>query len=106
MASNSKAQQNHSGTNYAVHSDNPIFLQSAILTAKVMHGQFQRRALFDTGSQRTFVTRRLKDSLNLKTIRNELLDITTFGSVEIKRESLEVVKLNLLTDQENIELTA
>ena len=48
----------------------------------------------------------LKDKLNLRTLRKEVLDITTFGSVESNRKSPEVVKLNLITDKEDIELSA
>ena len=35
--------------------------------------------LFDSGSQRTYITKNLRDKLNLKPTRQERLHLTTFG---------------------------
>ena len=51
------------------------------------------RILFDTGSQRTYITENLRKLLKLKTIRTENIIINTFGKLhEPKLETLDVVQ--------------
>ena len=51
------------------------------------------RILFDTGSQRTYITENLRKLLKLKTLRTENVIINTFGKLhEPKLETLDVVQ--------------
>ena len=51
------------------------------------------RILFDTGSQRTYITKNLRKLLKLKTLRTENVIINTFGKLhEPKLETLDVVQ--------------
>ena len=61
----------------------------------------------DSGSQKTYVTSRLKESLHLPTKRTESLRIKTFGSTEGHDTTCEAVDLGLVTkDGESLTLTA
>lgn len=73
----------------ATHADrNSILMQTAIVKAsKDGTNQYQARILFDTGSQRTFISEHLKQKLRLEPIRQELLDVTTFGTLKSNRET-------------------
>ncbi len=53
------------------------------------------RVLFDTGSQRTYVTNNLKSRLTLKPMEKENLRLNTFGDDRIRKETCDVVKLSL-----------
>ena len=53
------------------------------------------RVILDSCSQRSYVSCRLKESLNLTVIRTEKLMIKTFGSDEGQMQSCEVVQLCL-----------
>ena len=48
----------------------------------------QARILFNTGSQRTFITQDMKHKLELQTKGKELLDVTTFGSFQSTRKHM------------------
>ena len=50
------------------------------------------RMIFDSGSQRSYITKELKDCLGLPTIRKETLEITLFGSEQGKVETLDVTQ--------------
>ena len=54
-----------------------IILQSAMVTAMGKNTNCQCRAIFDTGSQRSFVTEKIVNKLQLKTIGEEEIIITT-----------------------------
>ena len=63
--------------------------------------------LFDTGSQRTYVTNSLKSRLGLKPVEKEFLRLNTFGNVHTRRESCDIVNLMLSKkDGENIRVSA
>ena len=86
---------------------NQILMHSARTTAIGQGFQCsQAHILFDTGSQRTFITENMRNRLNLKTIRKELLDVTTFGDIKTTRRNYDVVSLNLDTGKESLSLTA
>ena len=62
--------------------------------------------MFDTGSQRTFITKNLKGKLELKSTRKENINLTTFGSSNSVKKSLDVVTIHVLTDKQQIQLNA
>lgn len=65
------------------------------------------RAVMDSGSQRTYITSRLRDSLKLPTIQRESLHIKTFGSSECRDTTCDVVEFRLLTKHDGtIPITA
>ncbi|KAK3710011.1 hypothetical protein QZH41_013181, partial [Actinostola sp. cb2023] len=68
--------------------------------------ELQARILFDTGSQRTFISEDMRNKLNLKAIRQELLDVTTFGTLKSNRRKYDVVTFTLHAEKENLRITA
>ena len=55
------------------------------------------RAILDTGSQRSYITSRVKEALTLRKEGERCMAITTFGSVECNVQKCEVVQLCLKT---------
>ena len=53
------------------------------------------RLLFDSGSQRSYITKSLKGCLKLRCVRKERLIIKTFGVNESCLEDIEVVQLKV-----------
>jgi hypothetical protein len=53
------------------------------------------RVLFDTGSQRTYITNSLKSRLGLKPVEKESLRLNTFGDDRVQKETCDIVKLSL-----------
>ena len=60
------------------------------------------RAMLDSGSQRTYVTNRLRDQLRLPTVSTERIRIKTFGSTESCDDSFDVVHLGIKTKEGGI----
>ena len=83
-----------------------ILMPSALVNLKGKLRNCTGRILFDTGAHRSFITKELKDKLHLKPLHTELLNITTFGSRDSNRKSLEVVQLSLQAKQEVIKIFA
>ena len=60
------------------------------------------RILFDSGSQRTYVTDNVRKQLKLKTIRKENIMIKTFGQInDSEMKSLDVVQFKVKYRSEN-----
>ena len=55
----------------------------------------QVRILFDSGSQRSYITKDLKNRLGLKTAKTETLNLNTFGAKIYRKQKCEVVELSL-----------
>lgn len=65
------------------------------------------RILFDNGSQRTYVTKDLKDRLGLKTKSTETLNLNTFGDKIYRKQKCEVVQLSLYkNNRETVNISA
>jgi hypothetical protein len=65
------------------------------------------RAIMDSGSQRTYVTSRLRENLHLMTKQTESLHIKTFGSTKGHDATCEAVDFSLITrGGETFKLTA
>lgn len=104
----------HGPTNVAyVDLRTPILLQTARLrlynpsNTVVPPLCVEARAIMDSGSQRTYITSRLRDSLHLSTTQTESLHIRTFGSTEECDTTCEAVDLGLVTKGgETLKLTA
>ena len=55
--------------------------------------RIKARLIFDTGSQRSYVSTRLRNALQLPTINQETLMIKTFGSETCQIQSRDLVQL-------------
>lgn len=93
-----------------VGTQTPVLLQTAQLQLfnPSSKGPYAvARAIMDGGSQRTYVTCRLRDELSLPTVRTESLMIKTFRNAESHVSKRDVVQLGLSTkDGENLQITA
>jgi len=91
------------GATHSLHPTNHILMQSAITKISEAGELYrQARVLFDTRSQRTFITQDMNHELELKTMGKELLDVTTFGSFQSTRKTYDIVSFSLSTEKENI----
>ena len=66
----------------------------------------QVRILLDTGSQRTYITSRLKSKLNLSPVKSETLHLNTFGDERYTKQQCDVVNLRIQGSQGEIEISA
>ena len=97
----------HMGATHVLPSKAHILMQSAVTKISGNNKQYyQARILFDTGSQRTFITQEMKHKLKLGTMGSEVLDVTTFGTLQGRRKTYDLVTLSLSTEVENIKITA
>ena len=53
------------------------------------------RILFDSGSQRSYLTDDLRKRLNLRTIRSENLVVQTFGNTQSEMKKVDIVQLKV-----------
>ena len=78
----------------------PVLLQTAQLRLFDPHFKEHRtvtRAILDGGSQRMYITSRLRDELSLPIVRMELLQIETFGRTDCDHTSCDVVQMGVET---------
>ena len=63
-----------------------MLLQTAdlIVEGTTCEKQIKVKVLFDQGSQRSYVTKRVKDLLKLKGVSKEKIGINTFGDTKSK----------------------
>ena len=80
-------------------------MQTALVTASGPTTRCQARILIDTGSQKTFITQCLKNTLQLKAARSEILDVTTFGLTKGTPKSYEVVTLTINAANKDVKIT-
>ncbi|XP_057297885.1 uncharacterized protein LOC130628870 [Hydractinia symbiolongicarpus] len=90
---------NETNANHISQENKGILLQTAkaFVSKERESRNIQTRFMFDSGSQRTYVTNELKEKLNLETIRKEKLIINTFGHSNSQSRELPVVKLYVKT---------
>ena len=78
-----KAEVPQSTSSFCAGTRTQILLQTARLRLTNARGDaMTARALFDSGSQRTYVSRQLRERLQLPTMNTERMQIKTFGSAE------------------------
>lgn len=86
--------------NYHVSSENSVLLQTAradVCSPGDDSMTENIRLVFDTGSQKSYVNRSLKDALNLKVIGKERLLIKTFGDETARVKTCDIVQLAMKT---------
>ena len=91
-----RVSENHSLLiNSPNNNNNVILLQTALSKVYNTEENVSRdaRLLFDGGSQRTYITEELKNSLNLHPIRTETIVMKRFASDEGVLKTLDVVQL-------------
>ena len=79
--------------------DTTIVLQSASIWIRSESKRFRVRGIFDTGSQWTFISRRLASKLGCHIICKEKLSISSFGSTKCDASELDLVKIGLEMDE-------
>ena len=73
---------------------NGILLQTAMSKVSSATGSFyDARILFDSGSQRSYVSEELRKRLKLKSVRKERIVLKVFGQSEHRAQSLDIVQL-------------
>ena len=91
-------------SNFSGNSYKNILLQTA--NAEVINLDNRNREkcniLFDSGAQRTYITKSLKDKLNLLPIRNEKISIKVFETTNSKIQEIEIVKFKVKGTNKNI----
>ena len=91
----------------AARSKTRVLLQTAKTFAfSVGNSTVPVQVLFDSGSQRSYITEKLKVKLSLTPIRQETLHLNVFGSESCNRRKCDVVRLNLQERDDIIEVMA
>ena len=101
-----KTESKGTTTTSNMGSKGTILLQTARTTATNYDGSRSAsvRVLFDSGSQRSYISNRLKTTLKLKPIKNETLNLNTFGNSKFRKQNCDLVELNL-EDKEHSKVT-
>ena len=98
LANNAPVAQSEppSTTTMYIDAKNSVLLQTAkgyfSAAQNPQHAQIAR-LIFDTGSQRTYISQRLQDALCLPTIAREVLSVKVFGSSEATIQVCDVVQV-------------
>ena len=102
---NTTDKDNSSFTGHTGCENKGILLQTAladICSADTTEVKHYTRLLFDSGSQRSYISAKARDTLQLKTLRTEKVIIKTFGQGnDSKVEELDVVQVNIKDKFEN-----
>ena len=62
--------------------------------------------LFDTGSQRSYTSDKLRNYLKLSVLRKERIFIETFGKVEPTIETVDIIQLKVLSPSKSVVIVA
>lgn len=81
--------------NANVQQPKTVLLQTARAVALDETGKLSPpvRILFDTGSQRSYVTENLRSKLKLKSVQHKRLNLNTFGEARYKSQNCDLVHL-------------
>ena len=76
-----------------------VLLQTAdvILENPITKQSVKIKLLLDSGSQRIYISQRIKNVLNLKSEFKETVNINTFGNSRINSKTVDIVKVNVHT---------
>ena len=79
------------------HSSGGILLQTAWVRVSSLECQceVQTRVLFDSGSQRSYITEEVRKKLKVPTVRTERVILNTFGATNSSARNLDVVKIKV-----------
>ena len=91
-----KREPSQSTTNLHVRSNTSVLLQTAqVILFGESGNQVRVRALLDSGSQKSFISKRIRDVLKLTTKDTENLSIATFGKNESKITKVDCVEFSM-----------
>ena len=96
LPSNTENNQSKPVTTAFINQKSGVLLQTesaAICRPYKPEASVQARILFDSGSQKSYVSQRLKGALSLKPIHSETLVIKTFGSTDEMVQTCDNVQL-------------
>ena len=84
-----------------------VFLQTATAIASNEEGTKSTtiRVLFDNGSQHSYITDSLRSWLQLKSLKTEKLNLNTFGESKFKKQSCDVVYMQLRKSEHDDPIT-
>ena len=100
---------NENPTALYIGTSTPILLQTAkaVVFKPGQPGQLLARLILDSGSQRSYVTTRVREQLNLPNERRQTIAIKTFGSSDEHTQSVDVVQLCVAAENgEEVQLSA
>ncbi|CAB4008480.1 PREDICTED: uncharacterized protein LOC107346460, partial [Paramuricea clavata] len=98
----SREQPQNTHVNMFVDAQSSILLQTArapIYNPKDPSKTLQARLIFDSGSQRSYITSTIRDKLNLPIVRRDTLKINAFGSKDEDITSCDMVQFQLDTER-------
>ena len=106
-----RSNENKTSTTVYVDSNTSILLQTAIAQVSrvhQLHPVVNMRILFDSGSQRSYISERAKAKLNLPPKRKEKLLIKTFGQENEQLKECDLVEFCVggLSESSKIQMTA
>ena len=87
---------------------NTILLQTALAVVSNLNSSERKNTLLllDRGSQRSYMSEKLRNELNLPTLRRERLFIKTFGNSNSKCKNVDIVPLNAIASNKTITIEA
>ena len=96
----------HSST-FCVENDHNALLQTACTTVfnpRDRNFREEVRIIFDCGSQRSYVTDRLKEKLHVVPYGKKAMSISTFGSTKENSQMCDLAKIGVCTNESTMEL--
>ena len=101
-ATNAASVNVATSTSLQVNCQTPILLQTARAivcdaSQEEPAPKLEVRAILDLGSQRSYVTTRVREALKLRKVRSESMIIKTFGSDKGDHRACDIVELKMLT---------
>ena len=105
---NPQQNENNSTANNLVNNRGNVLLQTAYVNVSDLSVQKETNAivLFDSGSQRTYISNELKNLLNLPVLRKESIVIQTFGNKNSCVKSVDIVPLKLFGNSKTVIIEA
>ena len=81
-----------------------ILLQTAYINVSNLSTQKENKVcvLFDTGSQRSYISNELRNYLKLSVLRKERIFIKTFGKVEPTIKTVDIVQLKVVSPSKSV----
>ena len=98
MKTESQNDTKETTTNFS-NNKNTILLQTASTVVSNLNSSELKNTflLLDSGSQRSYTSEKLRNELNLPTLRRERLFIKTFRNSNSKCKNVDIVPLNVIT---------
>ena len=82
-------------TQTTIGENKQVLLQTAQAELRSHSNKINSRLLFDTGSQRTYITKECKDRLNAPVLRTEPTIIQTFGHENSTIQDMDIVSIKI-----------